>query len=237
MKLFKATTLALGGVSAATPGLWEQCRSENGTEVTCETGLVCVPDVEYFGLCYTEVVEAAGQCGGLGWNVSCVNGTTCERQNEGWATCESATDELDQAAEWLQCDPEGSGDECADNLVCVDDNDYHGLCVKEEAGLWGQCGGSGWITDCELGSWCEPKTETYSQCVPQDSSSGSEMALAAVSTQKQGDLSFARFVDLSSLLKPLARLQEIAKAAKELPCAMRAIAFPDTDCKSQLEQM
>ncbi|KAK1934126.1 putative polysaccharide-binding protein [Phytophthora citrophthora] len=154
------------GVSSAASGLWEQCRSANGTEIACVERLVCVPDVEYYGLCYNEVVEESGQCGGLNWNVSCVNGTTCTRQNEGWATCELTIEDLNPAAEWQQCDPEDSGNACADDLICVNDTDYHGLCVKEEVELWGQCGGSGWTTNCEIGSSCEAKTATYSQCIP-----------------------------------------------------------------------
>ncbi|EEY59211.1 uncharacterized protein PITG_11696 [Phytophthora infestans T30-4] len=126
-------TLVSGGirVSNAAPGLWEQCRSQNGTEIECAGGLVCVPDVEHYGLCYLKVVKKSGQCGGLGWNVSCVNGTTCSRQNEGWASCEPTVDDLYRAAEWQQCDPKNSGNTCAHDLICVNDDDYHGLCVKQ----------------------------------------------------------------------------------------------------------
>ncbi|EGZ24871.1 hypothetical protein PHYSODRAFT_462353, partial [Phytophthora sojae] len=130
--LFGAVGLGMG-VSSANPGPWEQCRSENGTEIACDKGLVCVPDVEYYGLCYTEVVGESEQCGGLGWNVSCVNGTTCERQNEGWASCQSTADARGPGAEWQQCDPEDSGNLCADSLICVDDDDYHGICVRQVA--------------------------------------------------------------------------------------------------------
>ncbi|ETI53862.1 hypothetical protein F442_03240 [Phytophthora nicotianae P10297] len=167
MKLYTLTTIGIG-VSNAAPGMWEQCRSQNGTEIECDKGLACVPDVEHFGLCYLKVVEESGQCGGLGWNVSCVNGTTCSRQNKGWASCESTGDHDYPSAEWQQCDPQDSGNACADDLICVDDDDYHGLCVKEVAEPWGQCGGSGWTTDCENGSSCKVKTVTYSQCVLED---------------------------------------------------------------------
>ncbi|GMF37948.1 unnamed protein product [Phytophthora lilii] len=224
------------GVSDATPGLWEQCRSANGTDVACSEGLICVPDVEYYGLCYTKVVDESGQCGGLGWNVSCVNGTTCERQNEGWASCEPTDAALDPAVEWQQCDPEDSGNACADGLMCVDDNDYHGLCVKEEAELWGQCGGSGWVTDCEFGSSCQVKTATYSQCLPEDSqsedsSSGDDETLTSAPAQQQAAFGLALFFDMSSLLKPLAQLQEVAKTAKEFQCAMKNMVF-QTPCDS-----
>lgn len=243
MRTFGVMLVTSGGVSvaASTPGLWEQCRSENGTETPCEKGMVCVPDIEYYGLCYTEVADVLSQCGGLGWNVSCVNGTTCERQNEGWATCESPIDDLTPAAEWQQCDPNDSGDTCADDLICVDDNDYHGLCVKDVAELWGQCGGSGWTTDCETGSSCEFKTTTYSQCVSTDSQSGDvslgdnssvdDEALTTAQSQKQEALGLAIFYDMPSLLKPLAQLQEIATAAKKFPCSIRMMVFTETACK------
>ncbi|KAG7391601.1 hypothetical protein PHYPSEUDO_004103 [Phytophthora pseudosyringae] len=243
MKIFSVTLMtSVVGVSKATPGLWEQCRSENGTEIACDAGLVCVPDVEYYGLCYTEVVEEAGQCGGLGWNVSCVNGTACARQNEGWASCESTVDDgLYTAAEWQRCDPEDSSNACADDLICVDDDDYHGLCVKEVAELWGQCGGSGWATVCEIGSYCAVKTATYRQCVSDDSqvddsssgddSVGDDEALTAVSSQKQGALVLGVFIDMSSLLKPLAQLQEVATAAKKFPCSIRMMLFTETTCE------
>ncbi|KAG6954155.1 hypothetical protein JG688_00012495 [Phytophthora aleatoria] len=237
MKLFSFTLVTIG-VSNAAPGLWEQCRSQNGTEIGCDKGLVCVPDVEHYGLCYTKVVEESAQCGGLGWNVNCVNGTTCSRQNEGWATCKSAVDNINPAAEWQECNLEDSDKACANDLICVDDDDYRGLCVKEVAEVWGQCGGSGWTTDCESGSSCMVKTATYSQCVPDDSQSGEtssgnnslseDQALTAASIQNMGAL--AVFVDMSSLLKPLAQLHQIAAAVKKMPCSFRMV-FTETTCK------
>ncbi|KAE9004851.1 hypothetical protein PR003_g18681 [Phytophthora rubi] len=240
MRVYSVLLVVIGlGVSSATqtPGLWEQCRAENGTEIACGKGLVCVPDVEYYGLCYVEVAGESEQCGGLGWNVSCVNGTTCERQNEGWASCESTTGDLVPAAEWQQCDPEDSGNACADNLICVDDGDYHGLCVQEVAELWGQCGGSGWTTDCEDGSFCEIKTATYSQCVSDDSRAGDssvgDAETLTTGAALQGALSITisiKSIDVSSLARPLAQLKELANEVKNFQCSVRTIVFPDTIC-------
>ncbi|GMF54172.1 unnamed protein product [Phytophthora fragariaefolia] len=238
MRIVIILLVAIGLDTAyAAPGLWEQCRSENGTEIACGDELVCVPDVEYFGLCYTKVVGESEQCGGLGWNVSCVNGTSCERQNEGWASCKSSADALDFAAEWQQCDPEDSGGACADNLICIDDNDYHGLCVKEVAELWGQCGGSGWTTACEHGSTCAAKSATYSQCVLDESQSGDTSAVddegAIITAQVQEALGIVvsvKSIDVSSLIKPLAQLQEVAAELKSFQCTVRTIFYPDTNC-------
>ncbi|KAG6579772.1 RxLR-like protein [Phytophthora cinnamomi] len=214
MRVLMIVVVGLGS-STATPGLREQCRSEN------------------------EVAGESEQCGGLGWNVSCANGTTCERQNEGWASCESTSGVLNPVAEWQQCDHEDSGNACADNLICVDDNDYHGLCVKEKAELWGQCGGAGWTTDCEDGSVCEVKTATYSQCVSDaskagDPSVGDAETLAAVTAGLQGTVGITmsfKSIDVSSLVRPLAQLQEIAEQIKNFPCSVRTIVFPDTICE------
>ncbi|POM67306.1 LOW QUALITY PROTEIN: Hypothetical protein PHPALM_16725, partial [Phytophthora palmivora] len=181
--------------------------------------------------CYTEVVEESGQCGGLGWDVICVNGTTCTRQNKGWATCESTAKVTYPAAEWQQCDLQDNDNVCADGLICIDDNDYHGMCIKEVAELWGQCGGSGWVTDCDIGSRCEAKTVTYSQCVPNDSQSEKS---ASVGGSPEAGL--AVFLDVSSLLKPIAQLKELAATVKDFPCSMRKFVFPETNCYDDKEQ-
>lgn len=65
---------------------WGQCQYIDKA-YSCQAGLICAVQNQYYGQCVKAVADKWGQCGGKNWQGSCVSGSTCVYQNDYYSQC------------------------------------------------------------------------------------------------------------------------------------------------------
>jgi hypothetical protein len=149
------------GASLQKAAEWQQCKWIDKT-ASCDSGLTCVVQNDYYGQCIKSVANLWGQCGGYGWTGSCVSGAACQKKDDYYSQCVPSTSTT--VAKWGQCHFDTYDKTCADNLWCCVQSTYYGVCVpKGDVALNEQCGGTLWTASCKTGT-CVMKSNHYSVC-------------------------------------------------------------------------
>jgi hypothetical protein len=157
--------VATGGASQQKAAEWQQCKWIDKT-ASCDSGLTCVVQNDYYGQCIKKQADLWGQCGGYGWTGTCVSGATCQKKDDYYSQCvPSSSGGGPGEVEWAQCHWESYDKKCASGLQCAVESKWYGQCVKKQADVWGQCAGPNWTATCKSGK-CVKQNDNYSQCKP-----------------------------------------------------------------------